>query len=236
MAALGILARAAFMELDDTDGGGKSGQGPPKTTPIDVSAGKAAPETPVVTPPEAERPSRHHPPECTTIEQLVPRSSASVAWRRREALQEKLEWAAARPMSPRAEACALLEPLAWVFDLIAATTPDPWGPDGGRVAWRILRILECVAEPSDRPTAAILEWALHFFGEAIKGEDETERGASALVAVEMVEAALSLDWLPPPHAAPLRGLLPALERSGSPRFFDSFLRRALLRPRGRRVV
>ena len=32
---------------------------------------------------------------------------------------------------------------------------------------------ETVAAPSDRLTAAILEGALHFFGEAVKGDDET---------------------------------------------------------------
>ena len=121
------------------------------------------------------------------LTEVVPEGTAAVgpaALRaaRREALCERLEWAAARPMSPGAAACDLLEPLTWVFDLIAARTPDPWGPDGGRVAWRVLRILETVAAPSDRLTAAILEWALHFFGEAVKGDDETTRGASALVA------------------------------------------------------
>ena len=206
------------MEQDDTDDDGQSVLGPPESTPIDVITGKASPGSAVGEGPKLR------PPGCTTIEQLIPGWPASVA-KRRAALKQKFEWAAVRPMSPRAAACDLLEPLAWVFDLIAATTPDPWGPDGGRVAWRVLRVLETVAEPSDRSTTAILEWALHFVGEAIKGDDETARGASALVAVEMVEAALGLDRPPRAHAAPLRGLLPPPPESGSPRFFESFLAR-----------
>ena len=224
MAALGVLATVASMEhVDDTDDDAQSVLGPPECTPIDVIAGSASPEATATTPPEEG--SIFRPPECTTIEQLVPLSSASAAKRRRAALREKLEWAAARPMSPGAAACDLLEPLVWIFGLIAATNPDPWGPDGGKVAWRVLRLLESVAEPSDRSTAAILEWALHFFGETVKGDDETARGASALVAVEMVEAALGLDRPPPPRAAPLRGLLPPPPESGSPHFFESFLAR-----------
>jgi len=215
--ALGLLA-TVMGQNDDTDDDGQSVLGPPEKTSIDVIAGKASPETSVVTPPE-ERP-RLRPPECA-VEPLIP----SPAARRRNALQERLEWAAARPMSPRAAACDLLEPLAWVFDLVAATTPDPWGPAGGRVAWRILRLLETVAEPSNRPTAAILVSALHLFGESVKGDDETARGASALDVVEMVEAALGLDRPPPPHAAPLRGLLPPPPESGSPLFYESFLAR-----------
>ena len=217
MAALFIDGWGA-MEQDDTDDDGQSVLGPPESTPIDVITGKASPGSAVGEGPKLR------PPGCTTIEQLIPGWPASVA-KRRAALKQKFEWAAVRPMSPRAAACDLLEPLAWVFDLIAATTPDPRGPDGGGAAWRILRILETVAVPSDRSTAAILEWALHLFGEAVKGDDETTRGASALVAVEMVEAALGLDRPPRPHAAPLRGLLPPPPESGSPRFFESFLAR-----------
>ncbi len=62
-------------------------------------------------------------------------------------------------------------------------------------------------------------------GAAVQGDDETARGASALVAVETVEAALGLDRPPPPRAAPYRCLLPPPPDSGSPHFFESFLAR-----------
>ena len=46
----------------------------------------------------------------------------------RGALREKLEWAAARPMSEAAAESELLEPLVWVFELVARQSRDPRPP------------------------------------------------------------------------------------------------------------
>ena len=154
----------------------------------------------------------------------------------REALRETLEWAASRPMSPMAAASALLAPFAWVFDTIARGGPDPWGPDGGGVAWRVVRVLEMIAAVPGAEKAATsrcasvdsyVQWALHVFSRcSADGTDARGRAACAYDALAALEDALGVNALSAPASHPTRhrGLLAV--GAGTAEFRESFLQTA----------
>ena len=147
---------------------------------------------------------------------------------RRDALREQLEWAAARPLSPTASACEMLEPLSWIFDLIARRSLDPWGPGGGATALRVVRVLERLAPAAryDRIFAAIFEWGMHYLAEIVNVSDEDLQAEAALDFIGVLERSLGLDvdW---PRGAPRFG--PEPPEAGAPDFRDGFL--ATLRAR-----
>ena len=76
--------------------------------------------------------------------------SAIMAWsfeeldhsKEREA---KLEWAAARPLSPEAKACDLVGPFAWLFEKLTTAHPE-----AARSVARAARVPRAAAAPRDR--------------------------------------------------------------------------------------
>ena len=59
--------------------------------------------------------------------------------------EAKLEWGAARPLSPEAKACDLVGPFAWLFEKLTTAHPE-----AARSVARAARVPRAAAAPRDR--------------------------------------------------------------------------------------
>ena len=102
---------------------------------------------------------------CVTMETIVDWSFDDLRHTRER--EEKLEWGAARQLSPEAKACDLTAPFAWLYEKLTTARPEaarsvarairvprraaPRRDRAYRCRWRFVRVLEAIAlrDPSD---------------------------------------------------------------------------------------